>query len=73
VKDNPPKLIEGEDYYLNDEGLFVFTEKYLLNRGFCCHNGCRHCPYGYSPFKERQVQKPGAGSDTEEREKWSDC
>ncbi len=37
-------LIEGYDYYL-DDGLFVLTEGYLLRRGYCCGNGCRHCPY----------------------------
>ncbi|MEZ4750265.1 MAG: DUF5522 domain-containing protein [Bdellovibrionota bacterium] len=37
---------EGEDYYLNDDGLLVFTAAYLLKRGYCCRNGCRHCPYG---------------------------
>jgi len=41
------KLIEGEDYYLSPEGYKVFTEKYHLKRGYCCKNGCRHCPYGY--------------------------
>jgi len=40
--------IEGIDYYVNDDGLFVFTRWYLLKRGFCCKNGCRHCPYGFS-------------------------
>ncbi|MCU0356215.1 MAG: DUF5522 domain-containing protein [Cyclobacteriaceae bacterium] len=24
----------------------VFTAAYLLKRGYCCKNGCRHCPYG---------------------------
>jgi hypothetical protein len=23
----------------------VFTEKWLLRRGECCGNKCRHCPY----------------------------
>ncbi|MBA3767467.1 MAG: hypothetical protein H0W99_10850 [Acidobacteria bacterium] len=23
----------------------VFTAHYLLQRGFCCENDCRHCPY----------------------------
>jgi hypothetical protein len=23
----------------------VFTAAYLLRRGMCCGNGCRHCPY----------------------------
>jgi hypothetical protein len=41
------KLIEGEDYYLSPEGYKVFTEKHHLKRGYCCKNGCRHCPYGY--------------------------
>ena len=31
-------LIEGEDYYPDKTGLFVFTEKYLLQRGTCCGN-----------------------------------
>ena len=26
-------------------GLFVMTATYHLDRGQCCHNGCRHCPY----------------------------
>jgi hypothetical protein len=41
------ELIEGEDYYLNEKGLLVFTEKYLLDRGYCCGSGCKHCPYNY--------------------------
>jgi hypothetical protein len=27
--------------------LMVLTEEYLLRRGFCCGNRCRHCPYGH--------------------------
>ena len=26
-------------------GLFVLTSGYLAERGFCCLQGCRHCPY----------------------------
>lgn len=44
-------LTENEDYYI-DKGLYVFTEKYLKNRGYCCGNGCRHCPYEYINAKE---------------------
>ena len=36
-----------EDYYLDEQGRLVFTEHYLLKRGYCCQNGCRHCPYGF--------------------------
>lgn len=43
-KETPPKLFEDEDYYFED-GLMVLTEKFLLDRGYCCGNGCRHCPY----------------------------
>ncbi len=35
---------EGVDFYI-ENGLYVFTEKYLTERGYCCGNGCRHCPY----------------------------
>ncbi|MCB0417989.1 MAG: hypothetical protein H6617_10850 [Bdellovibrionaceae bacterium] len=38
-------LQDGEDFYLNEEGLLVFTAQYLLKRGYCCRNGCLHCPY----------------------------
>jgi Family of unknown function (DUF5522) len=38
-------LKEGIDFYLED-GRFVLTAHYLLSRGYCCGNGCRHCPYG---------------------------
>jgi hypothetical protein len=37
-------LVEGEDYYV-ENGLYVFTANYLKRRGYCCDNGCRHCPY----------------------------
>jgi len=36
---------EGEDFYFDENGLMVFTALYLLKRGYCCGNGCRHCPY----------------------------
>ncbi|NBU20470.1 hypothetical protein EBS43_03485 [bacterium] len=35
----------GEDYYLDLNGNLVFTEFYHLKRGYCCKNGCLHCPY----------------------------
>lgn len=43
-------LEEGDDYYI-ENGLYVFTEKYLLRRGYCCQSGCRHCPYGFASGK----------------------
>jgi len=37
-------LVEGKDYYF-DQGLMVLTAAYHLRRGYCCEQGCRHCPY----------------------------
>ena len=39
--------IEGEDFYYNEQGFIVLTAKYHLDRGHCCGNGCKHCPYAY--------------------------
>lgn len=42
-------LEEGVDWYRDpDTGCSVWTAKFLLERGFCCHGGCRHCPYDES-------------------------
>jgi hypothetical protein len=38
---------KNKDYYINEKGLLVFTKKYHLKRGYCCGNGCKHCPYDY--------------------------
>lgn len=47
-------MIEGEDFYFNENGLMVLTEKYHLKRGHCCGNGCKHCPYEYENVSEPQ-------------------
>jgi len=44
TKDKPEKFVEGVDFYF-DLGLMVLTEHFLRKRGYCCGNGCRHCPY----------------------------
>lgn len=36
-----------DDFYLNENGFTVFTAAYHLKRGYCCKNGCKHCPYGF--------------------------
>ena len=55
------QLIEGVDFYFNKEGYIVLTESYHLERGFCCGNGCMHCPYEYvnvpEPKKTTLLQK----------------
>lgn len=50
-------LIEGEDYYINDESNVVFTASYHLKRGYCCSNGCLHCPYNYENVPEPKKSK----------------
>lgn len=48
--DNEPEttannsFIEDVDFYY-EGGLMILTGDFLLRRGFCCENGCRHCPY----------------------------
>jgi hypothetical protein len=39
------ELEEGVDFYRDEQGRYVFTAKYLRDRGYCCGSGCRHCPY----------------------------
>ncbi len=46
------KFDEDEDYYFNNDGLVVFTAEYLLQRGYCCGNGCQNCPYDYKNVSE---------------------
>lgn len=41
------RLEQGIDYYFNEKGLMVLTESFHLKKGFCCGNGCKHCPYEY--------------------------
>ncbi|SHM30819.1 hypothetical protein SAMN05444266_107336 [Chitinophaga jiangningensis] len=45
-------LIEKVDFYYNEQGYMVFTEKFHLDRGHCCGNGCKHCPYNYEQVPE---------------------
>ena len=55
------QLIEGEDYYIDVDGLLVMTEAYLRKRGTCCENGCRHCPYGFAPRDGGSARRDDAG------------
>ena len=39
-------LAAGDPGYLDPgSGLFVLTARFLADRGTCCGQGCRHCPY----------------------------
>ncbi|MGN6249124.1 MAG: DUF5522 domain-containing protein [Ginsengibacter sp.] len=48
---------EGIDFYFDENGLMVMTEKYHLERGYCCGNGCRHCPYKHENVKSKITSK----------------
>ena len=54
-------FVEGIDFYYDDKGYIVLTEKFHLEKGFCCGNGCRHCPYNYEqvcePLKTNLLSK----------------
>ena len=45
-------LIPGEDFYYNEQRYGVLTKAYHLKKGFCCGNGCLHCPYLYEAVPE---------------------
>lgn len=45
------KFVEGVDFYF-ENGFMVLTEHFLKKRGYCCGNGCRHCPYSEQPAKK---------------------
>jgi len=49
------ELKEGVDYTISREGYRVMTEEYLTRRGYCCANGCRHCPYWPKAKKGNRV------------------
>ena len=37
---------DKKNYYIDPKtGYKVLTEYYLLTRGYCCSNKCRHCPW----------------------------
>lgn len=57
-------LIEGIDFYLNKDGYIVLTEKYHLEKGYCCGMGCLHCPYQY-----QNVDEPRRSSLLEQKNK----
>jgi hypothetical protein len=51
------KQLDPDDFYYSEQGYLIFTEKYLLKRGYCCQNGCKHCPYSFNKEKGRIDKK----------------
>ena len=50
--------VEGEDYYMSKDGYRVMTEVFLVKRGYCCANGCKHCPYSPKAQKGNRKLRP---------------
>ena len=49
----------GVDTYKDENGNTVFTESFHLKRGYCCNNGCKHCPYGFNKSKKAIKKNKG--------------
>jgi Family of unknown function (DUF5522) len=56
------QLVENEDYYL-EHGLMVLTARYHLRRGYCCKQGCRHCPYRNEAKEKSRAYDEDYGSN----------
>jgi len=51
-------LVEGSKTYEDPStGFTVFTELFHLQRGTCCGNRCRHCPYGWENVPNQSVSQ----------------
>ncbi|HMO62547.1 MAG TPA: DUF5522 domain-containing protein [Ferruginibacter sp.] len=62
---------EGIHFYYDPNGLMVLTAQYHLEKGYCCGNGCRHCPYAYIsvPEPKRSRLLAASGINNHEKEK----
>lgn len=48
------ELIKDIHYYMDDTRV-VFTALYHIERGYCCGNKCKHCPYDPKYKKENKA------------------
>ncbi|UEG50686.1 tRNA (guanosine(46)-N7)-methyltransferase TrmB [Ferruginibacter lapsinanis] len=56
-REEPNNETDQEERFSNEDDLIVFTAEYLLERGYCCGNGCRNCPYEYKNVPEPKRSK----------------
>ena len=50
-------VTRGERFYVDPAtGLWVMTRLAHLDRGTCCGNACRHCPYVGTPLEHPRRQ-----------------
>jgi 2-iminoacetate synthase ThiH len=57
-----------KDLYYFEGSKVVFTPEYHIERGYCCGNGCRHCPYEPKHIKgnkelEKEYKTENDGND----------
>ena len=46
LQQRPLPVAGPGDYHIDPQtGRWIFTESYHRKRGYCCDNGCRHCPW----------------------------
>ena len=50
------EFIKDIHYYLEGDKV-IFTEAYHLQRGECCNNNCRHCPYKSKKVNVEKAEK----------------
>ena len=52
-------ILKGQKSYEDSAtGFTVFTELFHLERGTCCGNQCRHCPYGWTGVFNPSIRRP---------------
>jgi hypothetical protein len=59
-------LTEGVDYRV-ENGRWVFTAKFLRERGYCCGSGCRNCPYRDENESSREINADKREIGTEQK------
>ncbi|KAJ1853964.1 hypothetical protein LPJ73_002549 [Coemansia sp. RSA 2703] len=61
-------LDKGEMSYIDPAtGYTAFTELSHLDRGYCCGNTCRHCPYSYENVGHPERIKEQARAKRQEK------
>lgn len=50
------QLEKYKDYYLENDRV-IFTAVFHIQRGSCCGNGCRHCPYEPKHKKNNTIKQ----------------
>jgi len=56
IKIHEEAVSQGKETYTDPiSGYLCFTALYHLNRGNCCGNECRHCPYNHVNVKKNNI------------------